>query len=414
MYQPLSVFIGLRYTRAKRRNQFISFVSLISLLGMILGVVALVVVLSVMNGFEAELRGRVLAVVPHGYLIGHDNKLSNWQPTAAELTQQPNVSGVAPYIDGNVMLSRPGMVRGAKLHAVDPDIENAVSAIGSSMKVGQFDELKAGQYNIILGDILARYLGVYPGDDISVVLPRVTVTPVGVFPRVKRFHVSGIFQVGAALDSNTVFIHLADGQKLFQYGDAVKGLRLQFDDVLMAGQHLPELLPLMPVGSKATDWSATQGSLFKAVKMEKTMVSLLLLIIVAIAAFNIVSILTMMVADKRADIAVLRTMGATPGAILSVFMIQGVTIGLLGIVVGIAIGVPVALNVGDIVAFFESLLGGEVFNPDVYFISRIPSVLEWGDVLLVASCGFILSVLATIYPSLRAAQVQPAEALRYE
>ncbi|MEE8057098.1 MAG: lipoprotein-releasing ABC transporter permease subunit [Pseudomonadales bacterium] len=414
MYQPLSLFIGLRYTRAKRRNQFISFVSLVSLLGMVLGVVALVVVLSVMNGFEAELRNRILAVVPHGFLRGPDNQLADWQQSAALLEVQSNVKGVAPYIDGNVMLSRPGMVRGATLHAVDPAYESNVSSIGSSMMTGALTDLKAGEYNIILGKILARFLGVYVGDDISVVLPRITVTPVGVFPRIKRFRVTGIFQVGASLDSSTVFIHLADGKKLFQYGDKVNGLRLQFDNVLMATEYLPDLLKLMPVGSTATSWAQTQGSLFQAVKMEKTMVSLLLLIIVAIAAFNIVSILTMMVADKRADIAVLRTMGATSQTIMLVFMIQGITVGLLGVLVGIVIAVPVALNVGDIVIWFEAIFGAQIFSPDVYFISRIPSVLEWSDVLMVSVCGFVLSLLATIYPSVRASKVQPAETLRYE
>jgi lipoprotein-releasing system permease protein len=414
MYQPFSLFIGLRYTRAKRRNQFISFVSLISLLGMILGVVALVVVLSVMNGFEAELRDRILAVVPHGYLVGNDQTLTDWQHTLERIEQESAVVAAAPYIDGNVMVSRPGMVRGATLHAIDPALESRVSSVGNSLIKGRIEDLQAGQYNIVIGEILAHYLGVYIGDEISIMLPRVAVTPVGVFPRVKRFHISGIFKVGAQLDSNTVFIHLQDGQKLFQYGDAVKGLRVQLHDLMEAAHYLPTLLANMPTGSRAIAWSETQGSLFKAVKMEKTMVSLLLLIIVGIAAFNIVSILTMMVADKRADIAVLRTMGASPRMILSVFMIQGVSIGLLGIAVGIAIGVPVALYIGQIVLWFESLLGGQVFNPDVYFISRIPSVLKWGDVMTVAACGFVLSLLATIYPSLKAAQIHPAEALRYE
>lgn len=414
MFQPLPLFIGLRYTRAKRRNQFISFVSLVSLLGMILGVVALVVVLSVMNGFENELRGRILAVVPHAYVHGPDDKLQDWPVVAEQLKAQPMVQGAAPFIDGTVMLSRPGMVRGAKLHAIDPAVENTVSSIGESMRQGQLSDLRAGDYNIVMGDILARYLGVYVGDEISVILPRVTVTPVGIFPRVKRFTVTGIFQVGADLDSNTVFIHLADGQKLFQLGDHVKGLRLQFDDLFAAQAYLPTVLKLLPEGSTAVSWSETQGSLFRAVKMEKTMVSLLLLIIVAIAAFNIVSILTMMVADKRSDIAVLRTMGATQGSIMSLFMIQGVTVGAAGVFIGIAVGIPVALNVGDIVQWFESILGTTVFNPQVYFISRIPSVLKMSDLVLIASCGFALSVLATIYPSLRAAKIQPAEALRYE
>jgi lipoprotein-releasing system permease protein len=414
MHQPLSLFIGLRYTRAKRRNQFISFVSLISLLGMVLGVTALVVVMSVMNGFEAELRGRILSVVPHGFITGPDKHLSDWPSWQKQAVSGEHVTAAAPYIDGNVMLSRPGMVRGAVLHAVEPEAESTVSKISSSMLIGQLDDLQSGEYNIVLGEILARYLGVRVGDDVSVILPRVTVTPLGVFPRVKRFRVVGLFQVGAELDSTTVFIHLADGQKLFQLGDDVNGLRLHFDDLFAAPQYLPQVLKDMPKGSTATAWSETQGSLFRAVEMEKTMVSLLLMIIVVIAAFNIVSIVTMMVSDKRSDIAVLRTMGASPQSILRIFMIQGVTLGLSGVLLGILIGIPIALNVGDIVAWLESVVGGQVFNPDVYFISRIPSVLQWSDVVLVSCCGVLLSVVATVYPSLKASQVHPAEALRYE
>ena len=414
MYQPLALFIGLRYTRAKRRNQFISFVSLISLLGMILGVTALVVVMSVMNGFEAELRNRILSVVPHGYIDGPEQRLSDWPNWQKQLTESNSVVAAAPYIDGTVMLSRPGMVRGAMLHAIEPEAEAKVSTISASMISGQLKDLQQGGYNIVLGEILASHLGVYVGDEISIILPRVTVTPVGVFPRVKRFTVVGIFQVGAELDSTTVFIHLADGQKLFQTGSDVKGLRLQLSDLFLAPSYLPELVKKMPKGSVAKTWSETQGSLFSAVAMEKTMVSLLLMIIVLIAALNIVSIVTMMVSDKRSDIAVLRTMGASPQSILRLFMIQGVAVGFAGILVGIAIGIPLALHVGDIVVALESLLGAQVFNPEVYFISRIPSVLQWSDVLWIGFSGLLLSVIATIYPSIRASQIQPAEALRYE
>ena len=340
--------------------------------------------------------------------------MQDWQHWQQVAEGQEGVLAAAPYIDGNVMLSRPGMVRGAKLNAIDPVAESAVSHISSSMVAGKLDQLQAGEYNIVLGEILARYLGIYIGDEVSVILPRVTVTPVGVFPRVKRFRVVGIFQVGAELDSNTVFIHLADGQKLFQLGSGVKGLRVQLDDLFAAPTHLPALLQRMPEGASASSWSDSQGSLFRAVAMEKTMVSLLLMIIVVIAAFNIVSIVTMMVSDKRSDIAVLRTMGATPQTILKIFMIQGVAVGLAGIFVGLLLGIPLAVNVGNIVVWLEQLSGSKVFNPDVYFISRIPSVLETADIVWVALCGLFLSVIATIYPSIRAAKVQPAEALRYE
>ncbi len=414
MFKPLSLYIGLRYTRAKRRNQYISFVSLVSLLGMVLGVFALVVVLSVMNGFEAELQGRILSVVPHGFIDGPDGRLPQWQKWSKKLESEPSVSAVAPYIEGNVMLNRPGMARGVQLLAVEPEAETGVSGIAQHMLAGSLEDLSAGSYRIIIGNILARNMGLSPGDVITVLLPKVTITPVGVFPRSKRFTVAGIFSVGAQLDGSTVFIHLQDGQKLFQFGENVKGLRLELDDLFAANRLLPDLAGILPVGSTAKAWSETQGSLFRAVKMEKTMVSLLLLIIVAIAAFNIVSILTMMVADKRADIAVLRTMGASPQTIMSVFMVQGITVGIIGIALGIGVGIPVAMNIGTIVSWFESLLGGQVFNPQVYFISRIPSLLKWDDIFMIASCGGVLSVLATLYPAWRAASIEPAEVLRYE
>ncbi len=414
MYQPLALFIGLRYTRARRKNQFISVVSLVSLLGMILGVVALVVVMSVMNGFETELRNRILALVPHAYVTGPEQHVADWRALSDSLETLPFVRGTAPYIGGNVMLSRPGAVRGAELSAIDPDSETAVSAIGEHMQAGALADLQAGEFRILVGELLARFLGVYEGDKVSVTLPQVTVTPVGVFPRVKQFTVAGVFAVGADLDSTAVFIHLADGQKLFQYGAAVEGVRVQVDDMLRVAQYTPDLLAAAPAGSQVTTWAETQGSLFSAVAMEKTMVSLLLLIIIAIAAFNIISILTMMVADKRSDIAVLRTMGASPGDIQAIFIIQGMAVGLAGIVVGLAVGLPAAIYVGDIVAWFEHLVSTSMFNPQVYFISRIPSVVQWSDILTVTLCGVGLSFLATLYPARRAAQVQPAEALRYE
>lgn len=414
MYKPLSLFVGLRYTRVKRRNQFISFISLISLLGMVLGVVALIVVLSVMNGFEGQLRDRILSVVPHGFIDGPQNKLRDWSSIINQVENNNFVLAAAPYINGTVMLSRPGLVRGAQLSAIDPRYEMQVSNIESHMIAGSLNDLIGGQNNIVIGDLLSRFLGVYLGDQITVILPRVTVTLFGLSPRVKRFRVSGIFKVGADLDSNTVFIHLNDGQKLFQMGADVKGLRVQFDDLFLSKSYLEQLLPSLPEGASVTDWSQTQGSLFQAVKMEKTMISLLLLVIVAIAAFNIVSILTMMVADKKSDIAVLRTMGASPQSIISIFMIQGISIGLAGILLGVVIGIPLALNIGDIVLWTENQLGAHIFNPEVYFISRIPSILEWADIVLITSCGIFLSALATIYPSLRAAKVQPADALRYE
>lgn len=414
MFRPLPLFIGLRYTRAKQRNQFISFVSLISLLGMILGVFALVVVMSVMNGFEKELRDRILAVVPHGFLNTDGHRLTNWQHQLSQLRQADGVKGAAPYIDGNVMLSRHGIVRPAKLVAVDPESEKQVSSVNDHFLAGSYDDLQEGEFGIVLGNLLARNLGLRIGDSVSVLLPKVTVTPVGVIPRQKRFRVVAVFSVGAQLDSNTVFIHLADGQKLFQMKESVKGFRLQFEDLFQAEQLLNQLASASDNTLKAVSWQQTQGTLFKAVQMEKVMVAVLLLIIIAIAAFNIISILIMMVADKRSAIAVLRTMGASPASIMQLFVIQGITVGFSGIIIGVLLGLPVALNVGDIVKWFEDLMGAQVFNPQVYFITRIPSLVKLEDLLWIVGCGLLLSAVATLYPAWRASKIQPAEALRYE
>lgn len=414
MFRPLAGFIGWRYTRSRRRDHFISFISLISLLGMILGVAALIVVMSVMNGFEAELRGRILALIPHGFVQAADGRLRDWQALKADIERVPGVVAAAPYIGGNAMLANGGPVRGVQLWAIDVPLEQRVSAIGRHVQEGSYEQLAATPFGIVLGDILARNLGVMVGDSVDLILPRVTVTPLGVFPRQKRFTVVAIFRSGSQLDSSTAFIRLADGQRLYQLGDAVSGLRVATQDLFMAGPLLSRWAAQQDGRFKVRDWSQTQGSLFQAVKMEKAMMALLLLIIVAIAAFNIVSILTMMVNDKRADIAVLRTMGALPRTVMAVFVVQGAAIGLFGILIGAAIGVPLAVNAGAIVAAIENLLQVHLFNPQVYFISRIPSVVVPGDVLAVCVLAWLLSLLAALYPAWRAAHIEPAEALRYE
>lgn len=414
MFQPLAAFIGWRYTRSRRRDHFISFIALISLLGMILGVAALIVVMSVMNGFESELRGRILALIPHGFIESPDGRLRDWQALAADVPHTPGLLAAAPFVGGSAMLANHGPVRGVQLWAIDTEYERQVSDIGRHVVEGRYENLRATPFGIVIGDILARNLGAMVGDSIEVILPKVTVTPMGVFPRQKRFTVAAIFRSGSQLDGSTAFINLSDGQRLYQMGEAVTGLRVAAADLFEAGPLLQRWNAAHGNQFAVHDWSQTQGSLFQSVRMEKTMVGLLLFVIVGIAAFNIVSILTMMVNDKRSDIAVLRTMGASPRSVMIIFMVQGAVIGLSGVLIGALIGVPLALNAGAIVETLEKLVGAQVFDPRVYFISRIPSVVIPVDVVKICVAAWLLSLLAAIYPARRAAQIQPAEALRYE
>lgn len=415
MAVPLYLRIGIRYfRRASGNDRFLSLVSWFSLLGMLIGVVSLIVVMSVMNGFERELQQRVLSVVPHGYIEGPQRRLANWQNYANTLADNPQVIGVAPYVGGKAMLAVFKRLRGVSLYGINPEQERAVSAVSEHMIAGEYLSGDPGQYQIIIGDILARQLGVNIGDGVTVILPKVTVTPFGLFPREKEFTVSGVFSAGAQLDGSSAFIHIGDAQRLYQLGDDVEGLRLQLTDMFAAPQLLPMLAAQLPQGSVAVSWSDSQGSLFQAVKMEKQMVRLLLLFIVLIAAFNIVSILSMAVSAKRGSIAVLRTMGSTPGSIMAIFIVYGMATGLIGLGLGLLIGVPLAQHVGDVVAFIEQLSGMQLFNPQVYFITHLPSHLLWSDVVIVSSFALLLSLLATLYPAWQASRVQPAEALRYE
>jgi lipoprotein-releasing system permease protein len=416
MAVPLYLRIGIRYfRRASGNDRFLSLVSWFSLLGMLIGVVSLIVVMSVMNGFERELQQRVLSVVPHGYIEGPQRRLAGWQAYANSLADDPQVSGVAPYVGGKAMLAVFKRLRGVSLYGIDPEQERGVSSVAEHMIAGAYlSDDGSGQYQIIIGDILARQLGVNIGDGLTVILPKVTVTPFGLYPREKEFTVSGVFSAGAQLDATSAFIHIRDAQRLYQLGDDVEGLRLQLTDMFAAPQLLPVLAAELPEGSLAVSWSDSQGSLFQAVKMEKQMVRLLLLFIVLIAAFNIVSILSMAVSAKRGSIAVLRTMGSTPGSIMAIFIVYGMATGLIGLGLGLLIGVPLAQNVGGVVAFIEQLSGMQLFNPQVYFITHLPSHLQWSDVAVVSGFALLLSLLATLYPAWQASRVQPAEALRYE
>ncbi|KXS38744.1 MAG: lipoprotein-releasing system permease protein [Halomonadaceae bacterium T82-2] len=413
MLDRLPFLIGLRYVRAKRRNHFISFISLTSMLGLTLGVAVLILVLSVMNGFDHELRTRVLGMVPHTR-IEKPAGMSDWKPLAERLTQRKHVVAAAPYVEQQGMLAAGGNTQGAMVWGIKPDYEKRVSIIDQHMQQGSLDDLAPGEWHVVLGDLLARNLGVGVGDRVTLLVPEASITPGGVFPRMKRFTVSGIFKVGADLDARLAYANIQDMQKLARMGDNVGGLRLELDDLFLAGSVTQSILNELGYGYRGMDWTYTHGNLFQAIQMEKRMIGLLLMVIVAVAAFNIVSTLVMVVTDKHADIAILRTIGATPRTIMGIFIVQGLAIGLIGILIGVGLGIVLALSVSDIIAWFESVTGIQFLDPNVYFISYLPSRLEWSDVGIIVATAFGLSFLSTLYPAWRASRVQPAEVLRYE
>ncbi|MDO3387156.1 lipoprotein-releasing ABC transporter permease subunit [Gilvimarinus sp. SDUM040013] len=412
MLKNVPLMIGLRYIRAKRRHQFISFVSGFSLVGMALGVMALIIVLSVMNGFDREMKSRVLQVVPHGF-IEHKAGLDNWQALRQQLVEHPEVVGAAPSINGFALLSRGARTTGVEFSAIHPQLQPEVSKVARSMIMGSIEDVKPGEFGVVLGVLLARKLGAMPGDKVTLTLPEVRITPAGVYPRVKRFTVKGVFEVGAPVDQQLALVHLDDMQRL-QRLSSPTGLQVEVTDIYRAGEVLAQLKPFLPDEYEISDWSHSQGSLFQAVKMEKMMVGVLLSTIIAVAAFNIVSSLVLMVSDKRSDIAVLRTMGLTARQVVVIFLVQGVGVGVLGIGIGATLGVLGALYISDLVTGLEKLVGLKVFDPNVYFISEIPSHMYISDVAAIAVTALCLSFLATVYPAWRAGQIEPAEALRYE
>jgi lipoprotein-releasing system permease protein len=415
MFRPLFVFIGTRYTRAKRRNHFVSFISLTSMIGLALGVVVMIVVLSVMNGFDHEMRTRVLGMVPHA-TIESAKPIDDWQSLAARVKQNPQVEAVAPFTQMQGLLTNNGRVQKMLLNGVDPTQERKVSIIDAFIKQGSLDDLKPGEFGILLGDKAATKLGVTPGDKVTFVAPEVTVTPGGMFPRMKRFTVIGIFHVGAGeLDGYVGLTNQQDLSLLHRWKpEQVQGLRLKFSDLFKAPRTAYEISQQLGDDYYSRDWTRTHGNLYQAIGMEKSMIGLLLLLIVAVAAFNIISTLVMVVNDKRGDIAILRTLGSTPGQIMAIFMVQGTVIGVVGTLVGAVLGILAALNVSAGVALLEKLIGHKFLNADVYFIDYLPSQLQSQDVLMVCGAALILSFLATLYPAWRAARTQPAEALRYE
>jgi lipoprotein-releasing system permease protein len=416
MFRPLELFVGLRYIRAKRRNQFISFISFSSMLGIALGVTALITVLSVMNGFVTELRERILGMASHVTISGYEGELKDWRNVADQvLASQPRVEGLAPYIRSEGMLTFGQEVSGTIIRGVSPGDEPQVSNVWEKMLQGQLSDLKQGEYNIILGKGLARSLGVLVGEKVTLVTPQAMTTPAGILPRLKRFTVVGVFEVGHNdYDTAMAFMHIKDAAKLFRMGDNVTGIRLKLDDLFQAPWVRKDLSKTLPGLYWLSDWTLQHANFFRAVNIEKRMMFFILMLIVAVAAFNIMASLVMVVTDKQADIAILRTLGTKPRSIMFIFLIQGAVIGVIGNVLGAVGGVSLALNVETVVPFIESLFGVDFMPADVYYISDFPSELHWDDVSQITIVAFLLSVLFTIYPAWRAARTQPAEALRYE
>lgn len=415
MFKPLILFIGLRYTRAKRRTGFISFITLTSVLGIALGVAALITVLSVMNGFEAELRERILGMTSHASITGMDGELHDWQTLENTLKSENRVKGWAPYVEGQAMINSDRRVSGALLRGVLPEYEPRVSEVATRLVSGHLSALKAGEFGIILGAELAEHLGVIVNDKVTVITPQVTPTPAGILPRLKRFTVVGIFHVGMfEYDRNLALINLDDAARLFSLADAVSGLRLKVDDVFYARQIAREMGPRLPGQYMITDWTQAHSNFFKAIQTEKRVMFIILLLIVAVAAFNIVSTLVMVVTDKRSDIAILRTQGMTPAAVMGIFIVLGTVIGLFGTLIGGIGGILLALNVETVVPAIEKVFGVQFLSADVYYISELPSKLIWSDVYRITGVAFLLSILATLYPAWQASRINPAEELRYE
>lgn len=411
MFKPISLYIGLRYTRARRSNHFISFIALVSMIGLTLGVAVLITVLSVMNGFDRELKNRVLGMIPQA-TVSSTQILTNWPDLAKKIEHHSHVQGVAPFTQLQGMLTAQGQVAGIMVNGIEPKYEKKVSIIQDHMIAGSLDNLKQGEFGIVLGKQMTDALGLGLNDSITLVLPEATPSPAGVVPRFKRFKVVGIFSIGAEVDSMMGYIALNDASTLLRLPDGAQGIRMKLDDIFMAPQISQEIVRELPANFYASDWTYTHGNLFSAIQMEKAMVSLLLFLIVLVAAFNIVSSLVMVVTDKKSDIAILRTLGASPRTITRIFMVQGTIIGVIGTVSGAILGIIAASGISGFVGWLNTALGLHMF--DAYFINYLPSYLRWQDVCLIVVLSLLLSFLATIYPAMRAAKIQPAEALRYE
>ncbi|MDI9818524.1 MULTISPECIES: lipoprotein-releasing ABC transporter permease subunit [unclassified Legionella] len=414
MFKPLALFIGLRYTRAKKRNHFVSFISLSSMMGIGLGVMVLITVLSVMNGFDEEIHKRFFGMAPEITVSGRDGKISNWVQLESELKNTPGVKAMAPYVGGQGLLTHDGQVLPIVLTGIEPIQEQTVTQLKDKLLAGNLTDLK--DFGIILGRGLADSLGVLIGDKVTIMIPQATVTPAGMIPRFKRFTVVGVFTAGAGFnfDSKLAFINLVDAQKLMQLGENVTGLKLKLDDIYNAPAMSDQLAAKLGEEYEVGNWTQQFGAFFQAVKLEKTMMFLILLLIIAVAAFNLVSSLVMVVNDKQAEIAILRTIGATPSMILWVFIVQGMMVGLVGTLLGLIGGLILASNATTIVNYLQSLFNTQILSSNIYFVDYLPSKIMLGDIWLVCSVALLMSFFATIYPAWRASKTVIAEALHYE
>lgn len=415
MFQPKELFIGLRYIRAKRKNHFVSFIAFISIAGVALGVFSLIVVLSVMNGFGNELRDRTLSMTSHATISGFDGYLKDWPTVLAKAKENKEVVAAAPYIRKEAMLSNGKRVSGSLVHGIDPEMESKVSSVASKMISGRLSDLKTGEYGIVLGKELANALGVYEGDRVTVITPQASITAIGVMPRLKRFRVVGVFEVGMnEFDSAMSYIHIDDAAKLFSFEDKVNGVRLKLTNLFEAPRITREIEQSFGENYWVKDWSQQHKNFFRALQTEKTVMFIILLMIISVAALNIVSTLMMTVTDKESDIAILRALGMRPSSVMTIFIIQGAFIGLFGTLIGVGAGVPVAINVFEIVSWLEQLFHTDFLPSDVYYISDITADVKVKDVVTYALSAFSVTILATIYPAWRASRTLPAEALRYE
>ncbi len=413
MFQPLPVFVGLRYSLAREHSFFVSFITWVSLVGVALGVAALITVLSVMNGLEAELRTRLLSLTAHATLNAAGAPIRDWRARIQQLQGSPGLVGAAPFLDTDAMLSRAPSMSGAIVRGIDPALEPQVTSIADTLREGRLSDIEPGSNGIILGRMLAYELQAGVGDTVTVMIPG-TGAGDAIVPRLRDFHVVGIFEVGLQEhDSVLALVNLQDAEALRGL-DGPTGIRLRFYDVLKAPELARTAAARLAPGLQVRDWTQDNEAYFRAIRIEKTMMGLILMLIVAVAVFNIVATLVMVVNDKRTDIAILRTLGLSPGGVVSVFMTQGVLIGWIGAAAGVGFGLALALNVDVIVPFLEQTFGFHFMDPDVYYISGLPSEVHWGDVVRIGMAAFILTLIATVYPALQAARTQPAEALRYE